>query len=303
MEEQRTEPAKRVITSHELSKWDVRACWAVAVILIGAGITATFIAGTGAAPAAMILFGSLFLVLALMGRVPLALEVGGAKINASYEVLEAFDEGLDLGRQRGVEVALSDVEKAEEAGESPQVALERRRDAWATDAWSSRVSRMLNEVVHADGGEVIGYPGPTACQAAGITLRQLDYWDRSGFVSPSARLGDRRLYTERDIVLLKMAKRLLDTGISLQHIRSALLHLRDRPPADLTRVTLMSDGQSVFEATSQNEVLGLLRGGTGVFGIALGGVIREVKEALDELAGEVTGPDDEPPDHVGIAGG
>lgn len=299
MEETRTEPARRAITSHELSKWDVRACGAVAVLLMGAGISATFIAGTGAAPAAMILFGSLFLVLALMRRVPLALEVGGAKINASYEVAEAFDEGLDLGRQRGVEVALSDVEKAEEAGESPHVALERRRDAWATDVWTSHVSRTLNEAVHGGSGELIGYRGPAACAAAGITYRHLDYWDRTGLVSPSARKGDKRLYTERDIVLLKMVKRLLGTGISVQQIRTAVLHLRDRPPADLARVTLMSDGNSVYETTSNEEVIDLLQGGQGVFGIALGGVLREVRDSLRELPGEVLGPDDEPPDPVG----
>ena len=29
-----------------------------------------------------------------------------------------------------------------------------------------------------------GYRGPIACKAAGITYRQLDYWARTGLVSP-----------------------------------------------------------------------------------------------------------------------
>ena len=33
----------------------------------------------------------------------------------------------------------------------------------------------------------IGYRGPTACKAAGITYRQLDYWARTGLVEPSVR--------------------------------------------------------------------------------------------------------------------
>ena len=33
----------------------------------------------------------------------------------------------------------------------------------------------------------LGYRGPTACAAAGITYRQLDYWARTGLVEPSIR--------------------------------------------------------------------------------------------------------------------
>ena len=32
-----------------------------------------------------------------------------------------------------------------------------------------------------------GYRGPTACNAAGITYRQLDYWARTGLIQPSPR--------------------------------------------------------------------------------------------------------------------
>jgi len=77
-----------------------------------------------------------------------------------------------------------------------------------------------------------GYRGPTACRAAGITYRQLDYWARTGLVEPSVRpatgSGTQRLYSFRDILVLKVVKRLLDTGVSLQQIRSAVSHLRER---------------------------------------------------------------------------
>jgi len=69
--------------------------------------------------------------------------------------------------------------------------------------------------------ELVGYRGPAACQIAGITYRQLDYWARTGLVAPSVRdaagSGSQRLYSFRDILLLKVIKRLLDAGISLQH--------------------------------------------------------------------------------------
>ncbi len=133
----------------------------------------------------------------------------------------------------------------------------------------------------------VGYRGPTACAAAGITYRQLDYWARTGLVEPSVRAahgsGSQRLYSFRDILVLKVVKRLLDTGISLQQIRAAVRHLRDRGSADLAQVTLMSDGVSVYECTSADEVVDLLQGGQGVFGIALGRIWREVEGDLAEL--------------------
>ena len=136
----------------------------------------------------------------------------------------------------------------------------------------------------------LGYRGPTACSAAGITYRQLDYWARTGLVEPTVRAaggsGTQRLYGFRDILLLKVIKRLLDAGISLQQIRQAVAHLRARGTDDLTRVTLMSDGASVYECTSNDEVIDLLQGGQGVFGIAIGGVWREIEGSLADLPSE-----------------
>ena len=140
-----------------------------------------------------------------------------------------------------------------------------------------------------------GYRGPTACNAAGITYRQLDYWARTGLVEPTVRgakgSGSQRLYSFRDILILKVIKRLLDAGISLQQIRIAVQHLRQRGTDDLTRVTLMSDGISVYECTSNDEVIDLLQGGQGVFGIAIGGVWREIEGSLAELPSERTATD------------
>ena len=138
--------------------------------------------------------------------------------------------------------------------------------------------------------ENVGYRGPTACAAAGITYRQLDYWARTALVEPSVRAahgsGSQRLYSFRDILVLKVVKRLLDTGISLQQIRAAVDHLRDRGTSDLARLTLMSDGVSVYECTSADEVVDLLAGGQGVFGIALGRIWQEVDGTLAELPAE-----------------
>ena len=136
----------------------------------------------------------------------------------------------------------------------------------------------------------VGYRGPVACAAAGITYRQLDYWARTGLVEPSVRpatgSGTQRLYGFQDILVLKVVKRLLDTGVSLQQIRTAVQHLRERGVEDLAQITLMSDGASVYECTSADEVVDLVQGGQGVFGIAVGRVWREVEGSLAELPSE-----------------
>ena len=139
----------------------------------------------------------------------------------------------------------------------------------------------------------IGYRGATACSAAGISYRQLDYWARTGLVEPSIRTasgsGSARLYGFRDILVLKIVKRLLDAGVSLQNIRTAVTHLRERGVTDLERITLMSDGASIYECASPDEIIDLLAGGQGVFGIAVGKVWSEVEGSLATLAGEVNG--------------
>ena len=144
--------------------------------------------------------------------------------------------------------------------------------------------------------EEAGYRGPTACKAAGITYRQLDYWARTDLVVPTVRTaagsGSQRLYSFRDILVLKVVKRLLDTGVSLQQIRTAVAALRDHGVDDLATITLMSDGASVYECTSDDQVIDLMRGGQGVFGIALGSVWREVEGTLSELPSERPGAEE-----------
>ena len=138
--------------------------------------------------------------------------------------------------------------------------------------------------------DLVGYRVPTACQIAGITYRQLDYWARTSLVVPSIRSaagsGSQRLYSFKDILVLKIVKRLLDTGISLQNIRVAVDHLRQRGVEDLAKITLFSDGTTVYECTSAEEVVDLLQGGQGVFGIAVSGAMRELTGTIADFPGE-----------------
>jgi DNA-binding transcriptional MerR regulator len=98
--------------------------------------------------------------------------------------------------------------------------------------------------------------------------------------------GTQRLYSFRDLVVLKVVKRLLDAGVSLQNIRRAIETLRAYGADDLATITLISDGTSVYECRSPEEVVDLLQGGQGVFGIAIGGAFKEVQGSLSHLPAE-----------------
>ncbi len=134
-----------------------------------------------------------------------------------------------------------------------------------------------------------GYRAPQVCKLVGITYRQLDYWARTGLLTPSiqsaAGSGSQRRYSFGDIVQLKVVKRLLDAGMSLKKIRQAMDILRtelesEQPLAD---VTLLSDGVSIYAAHSATEVVDVFRGGQGVFGIAVGPVQAELQGDIHEL--------------------
>lgn len=150
----------------------------------------------------------------------------------------------------------------------------------------------------------VGFRGPVACSVADITYRQLDYWARTGLVTPEIRSaegsGTQRLYSFRDLLLLKVIKRLIDAGISLQQIRIAVDHLRCRGIKALSEVTLMSDGISVYECTTDSEVIDLLRGGQGMFGIAIGGVWKDIEGTLASLPQERAYIDGESQDELSI---
>jgi DNA-binding transcriptional MerR regulator len=139
-----------------------------------------------------------------------------------------------------------------------------------------------------------GYRGPTACTVAGITYRQLDYWARTDLVVPSVRSaagsGSQRLYSFKDILVLKVVKRLLDAGVSLHNTRLAVQALRERGVDDLAQITLFSDGTTVYQCTSAEEVVDLLRGGQGVFGIAVSNALRELAGSLAAFPAERATP-------------
>lgn len=105
---------------------------------------------------------------------------------------------------------------------------------------------VMDEVIRA-------FPEAQARALAGLSKRQLQYWDERDFIRPglAARQGRGRprLYSFRDLVSLRVAASLLRGGISLQKIRKVVEHLRtldyDHPLTELK--FWVCDGELYFE--------------------------------------------------------
>ena len=123
----------------------------------------------------------------------------------------------------------------------------------------------------------------------GLSIRQIDYWDRTHFIKPSVNeasgYGSTRLYSFNDLVQLKVAKTLMDKGLSLQKIRKAISYLKKNMPEvekPLSELRFLTDGETIFTITKNKEaIIDALKEGQIVFSIALG-------EILEELKGEVS---------------
>lgn len=125
-----------------------------------------------------------------------------------------------------------------------------------------------------------GYRGPQVCKFVGITYRQLDYWARTGLLTPSVKSaagsGSQRLYSFQDLVLLRTIKRLLDAGMSLQRVREAVSYVRDNLDGDLSDVTLVSNGETIIAVHDDRQLIDALKGGQITFTVALGSVYEDL---------------------------
>lgn len=130
-----------------------------------------------------------------------------------------------------------------------------------------------------------GFSGPMVCRLTGVTYRQLDYWARTGLVTPSVTpatgSGSKRTYSYGDVLEVKVIKSLLNSGVALARARQAVQCLRTALGTDLASSSLvLSDAGSVL-AHSDGDLVDLLRGGQGVFNIVpLAGLVAELTTTL-----------------------
>jgi len=133
------------------------------------------------------------------------------------------------------------------------------------------------------------YKSQDVCKITGLTYKQLDYYDRTKFLSPSLNqalgYGTKRMYSFNDLLKLKVVKNLLDAGISLHKIRKTKQYLEMTGDGgdDFLKVTLISDGRTVYACYSDQEIIDTLNSGQAVFGIALEKVYNKLKKDVEKF--------------------
>ncbi len=134
-----------------------------------------------------------------------------------------------------------------------------------------------------------GFSGKRAAEIVGITYRQLDYWARTDLIRPSLAdaegSGTRRRYSYKDLLELKVIKRLLDAGIKLESIREAFAFLRERLGEDVASAHLVIDGTSAVLVRG-DELIDVVNRyqGQGVLNLLpMDGVIQELDSAVADM--------------------
>lgn len=129
-----------------------------------------------------------------------------------------------------------------------------------------------------------------AARLSGVAHRTVDYWAKTGLVSPSiadtAGNGKTRLYHFYDIVALSVARELRDAGISAQAMRRVVAFLRDKGWERPMTQRLVAVGSEVYLVRSCKElqsVLGKPGQGAFAFMLDLQQTVEAVQAQVDEL--------------------
>ncbi|MEY4365743.1 MAG: hypothetical protein RLZZ305_1087 [Actinomycetota bacterium] len=128
------------------------------------------------------------------------------------------------------------------------------------------------------------FSGKSAADVVGITYRQLDYWARTNLIRPTAAdatgSGSRRRYTYKDLLELKVVKRLLDSGIKLTSVRDVFAYMREHVDTEISSAHIVIDGSSVVFCDGEN-LIDVLRHGQGVLNVLpLAGVKDEIDRRI-----------------------
>lgn len=103
----------------------------------------------------------------------------------------------------------------------------------------------------------MGFTAAQAARLAGCTTSQLHHWSRNGIVAaPAAPEG----YSFRELVTLRVVASLVDAGLPLARIRTALGAIAEAGD-DLAGLRVVTDGTRVWACREDGEILDALRGG------------------------------------------
>jgi DNA-binding transcriptional MerR regulator len=109
------------------------------------------------------------------------------------------------------------------------------------------------------------YTSSDVSRIAGVSLRQLQWWDERKVVSPRHE-GHKRVYATEEVVEVTVIAELRRKGFSLQKIRRVLRFLQKEMGKRLSEVLsgehdlhLVTDGKTIFLEDSSDKIVDILK--------------------------------------------
>lgn len=109
------------------------------------------------------------------------------------------------------------------------------------------------------------YSSSDVSRIAGISLRQLQWWDERHVVSPHHQ-GHKRVYSPEEVIEISVIAELRRKGFSLQKIRRVLRYLQREMGKRLSEVVsansdlhLLTDGKAIFLEEKQERIIDVLK--------------------------------------------
>lgn len=109
------------------------------------------------------------------------------------------------------------------------------------------------------------YTSGDVARIAGVSLRQLQWWDERSVVSPRQE-GHRRVYLQNEVVEVSVIAELRRKGFSLQKIRRVLRFLQKEMGKRLSDavqndgdVHLITDGRSIYLEDQPDRIIDVLK--------------------------------------------
>ncbi len=109
------------------------------------------------------------------------------------------------------------------------------------------------------------YSSNDVSKMTGVSLRQLQWWDEQGVVSPVQR-GHRRMYQLHEVIEVALITELRSKGISLQKIRKVLGFLKNELGGQFLEAIegngeyhLLTDGNKLYLENSHKQIVDILK--------------------------------------------
>ena len=136
------------------------------------------------------------------------------------------------------------------------------------------------------------YSSNDVSKITGVSLRQLQWWDEQGVVSPIQR-GHRRMYQLHEVIEVSLITELRAKGISLQKIRRVLGFLKNELGGEFldaiqsgNEVHLLTDGESLYLESNHKTIVDILKNSKhALIGVCISDQVQRLTTGVDAKKG------------------